>query len=49
LQDSPCNGGCGKCTCLKTEDAIKTYKEAAKSDDYMFGNYNGYDAYKEGR
>lgn len=23
----------------------EAYREAAKSDDYMFGDYNGYEAY----
>ena len=27
------------------EDSYRAYKEAAKSDDYMFGDYNGYEAY----
>ena len=47
-QDSLCKGNCN-CNCLKTEDAIKTYREAAKSDDYMFGNYDGYKSYEEGQ
>ena len=42
-----CKGNC-KCNCLKTEDALETYKEAAKADDYLFGEYNGYEAYEEG-
>ena len=47
LQDSLCKGNC-KCNCLKTEDALEAYKEAAKADDYLFGEYNGYEAYEEG-
>ena len=38
-QDSLCNGNC-KCNCLKTEDALQTYREAAAADDYMFGDYD---------
>jgi len=43
---SKCKGNC-KCNCLKSEDALKAYKEAAKADDYLFGEYNGYEAYEE--
>ena len=46
-QDSLCKGNC-KCNCVKTEDALEAYKEAAKADDYLFGEYNGYEAYEEG-
>ena len=46
LQDSPCKGNC-KCNCIKTEDALNSYKEAAQADDYLFGNYDVYDAYKQ--
>jgi len=28
------------------EDALKAYREAALSDSYMFGEYDGYQAYK---
>ena len=28
-----------------TDEALKAYREAALSDAYMFGEYNGYDAY----
>ena len=28
------------------EDSIKAYKEAALSDSYMFGEYDGYQAYE---
>lgn len=30
------------------EDSYQAYREAALSDSYMFGEYNGYEAYKEG-
>jgi hypothetical protein len=43
-QGSLCKGNC-KCNCLKPEDALKAYKEAAESDSYMFGEYNSYEAY----
>ena len=43
-QGSLCKGNC-KCNCVKTEDALQMYTEAAKSDSYMFGEYNGYEAY----
>jgi len=46
-QDFLCKGNC-KCNCLKSEDALEAYKEAAESDAYMFGEYNGYKAYDEG-
>jgi hypothetical protein len=29
------------------KDAYASYREAALSDGFMFGDYNGYDAYKE--
>ena len=29
-----------------TDEALKAYREAALSDAYMFGEYNGYEAYK---
>jgi len=38
-QDSLCNGNCN-CNCLKTEDALESYREAAAVDDYMFGDYD---------
>ena len=28
-------------------DSYAAYREAAKSDDYMFGNYDAYKAYEE--
>ena len=28
-----------------TQEALEAYKEAAKSDSYMFGDYNRYQAY----
>ena len=28
-------------------DSIKAYREAALSDSYMFGDYDGYRAYKD--
>ena len=28
------------------KDSIESYKEAAKSDSYMFGEYDGFQAYK---
>jgi len=36
---SECKGNC-KCNCLKTEDAIKIYQEAAAADDFIFGDYD---------
>jgi hypothetical protein len=30
-----------------TSDSLNAYKEAAKSDSYLFGEYDGYEAYKE--
>lgn len=29
-----------------TQEALQSYIEAAKSDDYIFGDYDGYQAYK---
>jgi hypothetical protein len=29
------------------EDSYRAYKEAALSDAYMFGEYDGYEAYTE--
>ena len=46
LQDSVCKGNC-KCNCLKTEDVLESYREAAKADNYLFGDYDGYEAYRE--
>ena len=41
-QDSSC-----KCNCdCKTDDALESYRQAAKADDYLFGDYDGYEAYK---
>ena len=45
-QDSLCKGNC-KCNCLKTEDVLESYREAAKADDFLFGDYDGYEAYRE--
>ena len=45
-QDSVCKGNC-KCNCLKTGDVLESYREAAKADDYLFGEYDGYEAYRE--
>ena len=28
-------------------DSIKAYREAALSDSYMFGDYDGYQAYQD--
>tara|TARA_A100001201_G_scaffold83521_2_gene74089 strand:+ start:729 stop:905 length:177 start_codon:yes stop_codon:yes gene_type:complete len=30
-----------------TFDLLNAYREAAKSDSYLFGEYDGYEAYKE--
>ena len=30
-----------------TEQALQSYREAAKSDSYMFGDYDGYQAYQD--
>jgi len=30
---------------LKTEDVLESYRKAAISDAYMFGEYDGYKAY----
>jgi len=30
-----------------TDASLEAYREAAKSDRYMFGEYNGYEAYEE--
>jgi hypothetical protein len=35
--DSLCNGNC-KCNCLKPEDALEAYREAA--DEYLFGDFD---------
>ena len=32
----------------KSTKASTVTKEAAKADDYLFGEYNGYEAYEEG-
>ena len=47
-QDSLCKGNC-KCNCLNAEDVLESYREAAKSDAFLFGDYDGYEAYKEGQ
>ena len=31
------------------KDSIESYREAAKSDSYLFGDYDAYEAYKEGQ
>jgi len=31
------------------EDALRAYRDAALTDAYMFGDYDGYEAYKEGQ
>jgi len=46
-QGSLCKGNC-RCNCIKTEDALNSYKEAAKSDDFLFGDYDGYESFKKG-
>ena len=46
LQGSPCKGNC-KCNCVKTEDALEMYREAAKSDAFLFGDYDGYKAFED--
>jgi hypothetical protein len=28
-----------------TQEALESYKDAAKADDYFFGDYNPYEAY----
>jgi len=38
-QDSSCKGNCN-CNCLKPEDALKAYQEAADCDEYLFGDYD---------
>ena len=30
------------------KDSIESYREAAKSDSYLFGDYDAYEAYREG-
>ena len=40
-----CKGNC-KCNCVKTEDALEMYREAAKSDAFLFGDYDGYKAFE---
>ena len=39
LQDSLCKGNCN-CNCLKVEDALEAYQDAAEADDYLFGDYD---------
>jgi len=39
LQDSLCKGNCN-CNCLKVEDALVAYQDAAEADDYLFGDYD---------
>ena len=31
------------------EDALRAYREAAKSDAFLFGDYDGYSAYTENK
>ena len=38
-QDSNCKGNC-KCSCITSEDAYASYKEAAESDAHLFGDYD---------
>ena len=41
-----CKGNC-KCNCVKTEDALEMYREAAKSDAFLFGDYDGSKAFED--
>ena len=41
LQDFPCEE-----TEALHDDALRAYREAALSDSYMFGEYDGFQAYK---
>jgi len=34
---------------LNAEDVLESYREAAKSDAFLFGEYDGYEAYREGQ
>ena len=38
-QDSSCKGNC-KCNCVTTKESLKLYKQAAESDEYLFGDYD---------
>jgi hypothetical protein len=38
-QDSSCKGNCN-CNCLKPEDALEAYREAAECDEYLFGDFD---------
>tara|TARA_B100000123_G_C25385698_1_gene277853 strand:+ start:322 stop:462 length:141 start_codon:yes stop_codon:yes gene_type:complete len=33
-------------TPLTVEDSLRAYKDAAIADSYLFGDYNGFEAYK---
>ena len=45
-QDSLCKKNC-KCNCLNIEDVLESYREAAKSDAFLFGDYDAYEAYEQ--
>lgn len=36
--DSSCKGNCN-CNCLDTDKVLESYREAAKIDRYLFGDY----------
>ena len=36
--DSNCRGNCN-CNCLDTDKVLESYREAAKFDRYLFGDY----------
>ena len=49
-QDSVSEGDAFKVEALKyydLEDSYAAYREAAKSDSYMFGDYDGYQAFED--
>ena len=35
-------------TWKERQDSLEAYREAAKSDDLLFGNYDSYSVYEEG-
>ena len=35
-------------TWKERQDSLEAYREAAKSDDLLFGNYDAYSVYQEG-
>ena len=35
-------------TWKERQDSLEAYREAAKSDDLLFGNYDAYSVYEEG-